>query len=32
VNDWLTEHNASVMAVVLLVIGALVLAKGIGGL
>lgn len=31
-NDWLTEHNASVMAVVLVVIGALVLAKGLGGL
>jgi threonine/homoserine/homoserine lactone efflux protein len=31
-NDWLTEHNASVMAVVLVVIGALVVAKGLGGL
>lgn len=31
-NDWLTEHNASVMAVVLVVIGGLVLVKGIGGL
>jgi threonine/homoserine/homoserine lactone efflux protein len=31
-NDWLTEHNASVMAGVLVVIGALVLVKGLGGL
>lgn len=30
-EDWLTEHNATVMAVVLVVIGALVLAKGVSG-
>jgi threonine/homoserine/homoserine lactone efflux protein len=31
-NDWLSEHNATVMALVLLVIGALVLSKGVSGL
>jgi len=31
-NTWLTVHNATVMAVVLLVIGALVLVKGLAGL
>jgi Sap, sulfolipid-1-addressing protein len=31
-NAWLTDNNATVMAVVLLVIGALVLVKGLGGL
>ena len=31
-NTWLTEHNATIMAVVLLVIGAMVLVKGLGGL
>ena len=31
-NDWLTENNATIMAVVLLVIGALVLGKGVSGL
>jgi threonine/homoserine/homoserine lactone efflux protein len=31
-NAWLAEHNATIMAVVLLVIGALVLTKGLGGL
>ena len=31
-NDWLTENNTTIMAVVLLVIGALVLGKGVSGL
>ena len=31
-NAWLTEHNATIMAVVLLAIGALVLTKGVTGL
>ncbi len=31
-STWLAEHNATIMAVVLLVIGALVLVKGLGGL
>ena len=31
-NAWLTEHNATIMAVVLLAIGALVLTKGVSGL
>ncbi|HET7822231.1 MAG TPA: GAP family protein [Ornithinibacter sp.] len=31
-DDWLTENNTTIMAVVLLVIGALVLGKGVSGL
>ncbi len=31
-NSWLTDHNAAVLAVVLLAVGVLVLTKGIGGL
>ena len=31
-DTWLTDHNATIMAVVLLVIGAMVLVKGVGGL
>ncbi|HYN65873.1 MAG TPA: GAP family protein [Ornithinibacter sp.] len=31
-KDWLTAHSATIMAVVLLVIGALLLVKGLGGL
>ena len=31
-NAWLTEHNTTVMALVLVVIGALVLTKGLSGL
>ena len=31
-NTWLTVHNATVMALVLLVIGGLVLSKGVSGL
>ena len=31
-KDWLTRHNATIMAVVILVIGVVLLAKGMGGL
>lgn len=31
-NTWLTDHNAAVMAVVLLAVGVLVLTKGLSGL
>lgn len=31
-DTWLTDHNATIMAVVLLVIGAMVLVKGVSGL
>ncbi len=31
-RDWLTQNNATVMAVLLLVIGVVLLGKGIGGL
>ena len=31
-KEWLTRHNATIMAVVILVIGVVLLAKGVGGL